>query len=108
MAEFGHFLQSRDWEKYEQLEGETTFWREGKGWHALALLKQTPLGNYLYLPYGPALADASSLQSALEELKNSPKNNRHSLFELNQRYLCITRVIKMKVIYLVITRVKST
>jgi len=68
-TEFGHFLQSRDWEKYEQLEGETTFWREGEGWHALALLKHTPLGNYLYLPYGPALLDASRLQPALEDLK---------------------------------------
>lgn len=69
-TDFGHFLQSHDWEKYEQLEGETAFWREGKGWHALVLLKSTPLGNYLYLPYGPALEDASRLQPALEDLKS--------------------------------------
>lgn len=66
---YGHFLQSHEWEQYEQLEGEKTFWFEDEGWHALTLLKSTPLGNYLYLPYGPALKDASFLEQALAELK---------------------------------------
>lgn len=75
-TDFEHFLQSHEWEKYEQLEGETTFWREGEGWHALVLLKQTPLGNYLYLPYGPALTDASRLQLALTDLKQLAKEQQ--------------------------------
>lgn len=75
-AEFGHFLQSHEWERYEQLEGETTFWLEDEGWHALALLKSTPLGNYLYLPYGPALKNASQLQPALDELRKLAKEQQ--------------------------------
>lgn len=74
--DFGHFLQSHIWEKYEQLEGEKTFWLEGDGWHALVLLKSTPLGNYLYLPYGPALKDASRLESALVELRHLAKEQK--------------------------------
>lgn len=75
-ADFGHFLQSHEWEIYENLEGEKTFWLEGQGWHALILLKSTPLGNYLYLPYGPALENSEKLGSALEKLKELAQENQ--------------------------------
>lgn len=66
---FGHFLQSHEWEKYEKLEGEKTFWREGEGFHSLVLLKTTPIGNYLYVPYGPALKSVEYFEDTINDLK---------------------------------------
>ena len=55
-----HLLQSEAWEKYLQSDGATTLRLDGKGWTALAVKKSTPLGPYLFLPYGPAvLSDAT-------------------------------------------------
>lgn len=70
-----HLLQSREWEIYENAEGQRTFRVEGEGFSALAVLKKTMLGNYLYCPYGPTIEDGSSeerrksFERALEALK---------------------------------------
>jgi len=72
-----HFLQSEDWEKYEKLEGKTTFREKGENFNALVILNHTPLGNYLYLPYGPTLNEKvpkKSLNEALKALKTLAKN----------------------------------
>lgn len=70
-----HFLQSPTWENYEQLEGHTTFRLESKDFEAMAILNSTPLGNYLYCPYGPILKNDSetSLKSALKSLSDLAK-----------------------------------
>lgn len=52
---FGHFLQSPKWEDYEHLEGHETRRIKGEGFEALAVLHKTPLGNYLFVPYGPVI-----------------------------------------------------
>lgn len=68
-----HLLQSPAWEKFEQLEGYQTFWRDGDGYKFLAVLHHTPLGNYLFCPYGPLLSSKSPLQSldyALDALRS--------------------------------------
>ena len=61
-----HFLQSPAWEKYEQLEGHQTFRLEEKDFSALAILHSTPLGNYLYCPYGPTLKTAKNPENTLK------------------------------------------
>ena len=63
----GRFCQSKEWQRYEEMEGRETFWREGEGWHYLAVLYKRSIGNYLYCPYGPA-AGASDLPAALDSL----------------------------------------
>lgn len=67
-----HILQSHLWEKYSQLEGYETFWLEGKDFQALALKYHTPLGVYLYCPYGPTLDETdpiTALEHSLMALK---------------------------------------
>lgn len=68
-----HFLQSGAWEKFEQLEGHTTFRLATKQFSALAVLQTTPVGNYLYCPYGPTINPKpdfqANFQAALDELK---------------------------------------
>lgn len=64
-----HFLQSSSWEKFEQSEGRQTFRLQGKGFSVLAVLETTPIGNYLFCPYGPILdeaKDANELKLYLE------------------------------------------
>lgn len=67
-----HFLQTPAWENLLQAEGKTTFRLQTPQFEALASLEQTPLGNYLYCPYGPALQEptVANLQIALEALTN--------------------------------------
>ena len=64
-----HFLQSEEWEKYQKLEGKKTFRVSGDDFDALVILNKTFLGNYLYLPYGPAISSGKSLSDALGALK---------------------------------------
>lgn len=68
-----HLLQSPAWDQYEQLEGYQTFWRDGDGYKFLAVLHHTPLGNYLFCPYGPLLSSKNPLKSlsyALDALRS--------------------------------------
>ncbi len=72
-----HFLQSPAWEKYEQLEGHQTFRLEEKDFSALAILHSTPLGNYLFCPYGPTLKSDQNPQSALKSALTSLSQLAH-------------------------------
>lgn len=62
--------QSKAWYQLQQDLGETSFYEQGSGYHYLAILKHTPVGNYLYLPYGPVFKDKSGMENALKSLRN--------------------------------------
>ncbi len=61
--------QSREWENLQQALGETSFYREEKQFRYLAIKKSTPLGAYLYLPYGPVAETNASSKAALKDIK---------------------------------------
>ena len=65
-----HFLQSPAWEKFQKLEGHQTFRVQGDHFSALAILETTPVGNYLFCPYGPAI-DTSKSQTASANLQTA-------------------------------------
>ena len=71
--------QSKSWQEFQQTLDETSFLEHEKDFHYLAILKKTPVGNYLYLPYGPVAKDKQSFQSALKSLNNLAKNH-HAIF----------------------------
>ena len=62
--------QSEEWRKLQDNLGETNFFKTGKGYQFLAILKKTPVGNYLYCPYGPVAKDQKSFQEAIEALQS--------------------------------------
>ncbi|MBR3056176.1 peptidoglycan bridge formation glycyltransferase FemA/FemB family protein [Candidatus Saccharibacteria bacterium] len=62
--------QSEEWRKLQDNLGETNFFKTGNGYQFLAILKKTPVGNYLYCPYGPAAKDQKSFQEAIEALQS--------------------------------------
>ena len=63
-----HFLQSPAWAKFEKAEGREVFERKGDGFSYLAVKHETPLGNYLYCPYGPTVENAGAMKAALDSL----------------------------------------
>lgn len=68
-----HFLQTTAWEKFQASEGRQVFRQTGPGFEYLAILRPTALGNYLFVPYGPALEDKSALKAALSSLQKLAK-----------------------------------
>lgn len=61
--------QSKAWHNLQHDLGETSFLEQGSGYHYLAILKSTPVGKYLYLPYGPVYDSTPGYQNALKSLK---------------------------------------
>ena len=60
--------QSKAWHQLQDDLGETSFLGEGSGYQYLAILKSTPVGNYLYLPYGPVFDDKQGMENSLKAL----------------------------------------
>lgn len=69
-----HFLQSKTWENLEKSEGKQTFRVKTDDFEFFACLESTPIGKYLYCPYGPTLSRPSSLKKALNALKKLGKS----------------------------------
>ncbi len=61
--------QSKEWEKLQQDLGESTFFVNENDFQFLAIFKKTKFGNYLYLPYGPVLANKKAASKALKALQ---------------------------------------
>lgn len=68
-------LQSEAWKKLQDDLKEKSFLVKEKGFQYLAILKNTPVGNYLYCPYGPVAAEKSDFKHALASLENLGKEN---------------------------------
>ena len=62
--------QSPEWKQLQDDLGETSFFEQGNGYQYLAILKQTPAGKYLYLPYGPVFLKKQGLENSLKSLHN--------------------------------------
>lgn len=61
--------QSTDWQHFQESLGEKCFLAHESDYHYLAILKHTPVGNYLYLPYGPVADGKKAFQKALKSLE---------------------------------------
>lgn len=64
------FLQSGLWGAFQDEAGSKPHYLMEDGWSCLLLERQTPLGRYLFAPYGPTLKSAEHLETALKTLKN--------------------------------------
>ena len=68
--------QSKAWQKLQQDLGGTSFLEQGSGYHYLAILKDTPVGKYLYVPYGPVFEGKSGLENSFKSLRNLAKREQ--------------------------------
>lgn len=62
-------LQTRAWQNFQHALGETTFFEQNQDFQYLAIKKSTPAGPYLYLPYGPYIANKNASKTAYEALQ---------------------------------------
>ena len=69
-----HLLQSDIWEKYLKTEGKTTHILTDTDFYCLVEETTTPLGKYLYLPYGPALKTQKNSKSSQKTTQKSKKS----------------------------------
>lgn len=67
--------QSKAWQKLQEDLGEKSFLVEEKCYQYLAILKSTPVGNYLYCPYGPIAKDNDAFKNALNSLNALAASN---------------------------------
>ena len=65
--------QSSEWRKLQEELGEESILVEKEGYQFLAIIKPTPVGNYLYCPYGPVAKDKTSFKNALGSLNDLAK-----------------------------------
>lgn len=82
--------QSREWQQLQEDLKETSFFEKTDDFQYLAILKTTPVGNYLYCPYGPIADDKSGLKKALKSLKALAKERR-AIFIRIEPQLKLTR-----------------
>lgn len=61
--------QSKAWYKLQQDLNEKAVFNQTENYQFLAIIKSTPVCNYLYLPYGPVYRDKKSFQEAFKELQ---------------------------------------
>ncbi|MCL2869224.1 peptidoglycan bridge formation glycyltransferase FemA/FemB family protein [Candidatus Saccharibacteria bacterium] len=71
-----HFLQSEQWERFNKHLGKQVFTDSGQGWSYLAILEFTPLGRYLYLPYGPYISGKNGFEGAFNSLHKLARAKR--------------------------------
>ena len=54
--------QSKEWQKLQDDLGEKSFYKMEDNYQYLAILKSTPVGNYIYCPYGPIANDKAAFK----------------------------------------------
>lgn len=62
--------QSAEWAELQAQLGEKFHERTGKDYRFLAIEKHTPIGKYLYCPYGPVAESATAMSRATKTLVN--------------------------------------
>ncbi|MBQ3352815.1 peptidoglycan bridge formation glycyltransferase FemA/FemB family protein [Candidatus Saccharibacteria bacterium] len=65
--------QSKAWGALQDDLGKVSYREEGSGYQYLAILTESKLAKYLYLPYGPVTKDRKGFENALKSLKNLAK-----------------------------------
>ena len=57
------------WQNLQRDLGEESFLESKPDYHYLAILNKTPIGNYLYCPYGPCFNNRKAFEDSLKSLK---------------------------------------
>ena len=71
--------QSREWQKLQSDLKVTSFYEKTDDFEYLAIQKSTPVGNYLFLPYGPVAKDSTAFQKVLDSLEKLAQKT-HAIF----------------------------
>lgn len=68
-----HFLQSAEWQKFQQAQGKEVFVESKESWSYIACIEESDTrlvgGKRVYVPYGPSFKTIDGLAEALKSLK---------------------------------------
>ncbi len=68
--------QTKEWQNLQNDLGTESFFEQGTGYHFLAVTKHTPVGDYLYLPYGPVATSPAAFKASLKALEKLAKTKK--------------------------------
>ena len=78
--------QSEAWKTLQDDLGEKSFLKKTANYHYLAIKKFTPVGSYLYLPYGPIVKNELDFKDALESLNKLAKKEDAVFIRIEPQY----------------------
>lgn len=90
--------QSKAWQTLQEDLQETSFYEETKDYVYLAIEKHTPVGNYLYLPYGPAAKNEESFKRALASLTSLAKAKKAIFIRIEPQCPSAANILRQKAI----------
>jgi len=90
-----NILQTEAWEKFLKDEGEETYRIEENNFTAMCVLKHTPAGNYLFLPYGPNLKSEKDLKPALKAVKKLATKHNAIFIRIEPTTILSEKTIKL-------------
>ncbi|MBR0488352.1 peptidoglycan bridge formation glycyltransferase FemA/FemB family protein [Candidatus Saccharibacteria bacterium] len=91
--------QSEMWRKLQDDLNEKSDFEVTKDYQYLAILKPTPVGNYLYLPYGPVADTAESFKRALESLTSLPSAKKAMFIRIEPRSTLVAEILAHRANY---------
>lgn len=80
------FLQSPDWQRFQESLGRTTYTEAGEGWSYLAIKEAGTLNTRLYTPYGPECHDLNSFNDAITSLTALAKKEHVTFIRVEPTY----------------------
>lgn len=80
------FLQSKEWQNFQENLGRKTFRKAGKNWSFLAVLESGTLNTRLYTPYGPDCNSEESFKEALKELEKLGREQKATFVRVEPTY----------------------
>ena len=89
-----NILQTKDWQKFLNDEDNKTFWIEDERFTAMCVLKTTPVGNYLFLPYGPCPESQKDFKNSLTAIKKIAKENNAIFVRIEPTFTIAEKTIK--------------
>jgi lipid II:glycine glycyltransferase (peptidoglycan interpeptide bridge formation enzyme) len=63
------YLQSGLWGELQEAIGLKPHFISGKDWSCLLIERKTPIGRYLFAPYGPTLDGLQALPACVDSIK---------------------------------------
>lgn len=68
-----HFLQSGEWERFQESLGRVTIDKKSEKWQYMAYIESGKFSTRLYCPYGPTCENKEALKEAINDLTTEAK-----------------------------------
>ena len=88
-----NLFQSKEWQILQEELGENCFLEEKTDYHFLAINKSTPVGNYLYLPYGPDAKSDSEFNKIIKAVTRLAKEKQSTFIRIEPQNPKFTKLL---------------